>query len=263
MAALPDAQHGCLLWCGRSGRLLWSDCTAATLWSRDSASGHARSWPMPEPLVSFALTGSDDRLLLGLATGLAFFTFSTGRIQRIEAALPPARLSDGRCDRQGRFVFGLSGHGIWRLNLDLGLERLPLEHGATVHGICFSPDGRRMLFADAATGEIRRADYHPCSGEVGAARGFIAADAAPGRPAGAAVDAEGCLWSARRGVGQVLRFAPDGRLERMIDTETARPCALAFGGSNLATLYVAGVGPVPETLFRQAHGLAEPRFLHA
>ena len=291
MEAFLDARCAlgeCVLWCERRGRLLWTDVPAATLWMHEPASGRTRSWPMPEPLGAFALTGSDDRLLLGLASGLAFFSFSSGRIQRIctvEAELPSTRIGAGRCDRQGRFVFGMVNEdddaqatgGFYRLNLDLSLERLPLGPVATASGICFSPDGRRMYFADAATGEIRFADYNPCSAEVGRVRSFVAAGAAPGKSGGATVDAEGYLWSARREAGQVLRFAPDGSIERGIALDAPQPACPAFGGPGLSTLYVStgrqGMGPdarvaapLSGAMFRQVvdlRGLPEPRFLHA
>jgi L-arabinonolactonase len=231
MEVLTDTRHElgeCVLWCERTGRLLWTDIPAATLWAYTPATGRTASWPMPERLCCFALTGSDDRLLLGLASGLAFFTFSSGKVTRIcdvEPGMPSTRLNDGRCDRQGRFVFGMFNQadnpkhalgGFYRLNLDLSLERLPLPNAAIANSICFSPDGRRMYFADSAKKAILYADYNPCSAEVGRVHTFVAADAVPGEPDGATIDADGYLWSTRWGAGIVARFAPDGRLERTV-----------------------------------------------
>ena len=292
MAVLGPARYElgeCVLWCERSRRLLWTDIPAATLWSHSPDTGSTVGWPMPERLCSFALTGSDDRLLLGLASSLALFTFSTGAVKRIaevEADLPATRLNDGRCDRQGRFVFGTfdqSGSpasavgSFYRLNLDLSLERLPLGKVAIANSICFSPDGRRMYFADSMTREIRVCGYNPCSGEIGAPRTFVAADAAPGAPDGACVDADGFLWSARWGAGRVMRFAPDGRLDRVLELDAAQPSCPAFGGPGLSTLYVTSAhlgmtageraaAPAAGAVFVQpldVRGLPEPRFLHA
>jgi len=291
MEVLTDAGHElgeCVLWCERTGRLLWTDIPAATLWSHTPSTGRLASWPMPERLCCFALTGSDDRLLLGLASGLAFFTFSTGKVTRIrdvEADTPSTRLNDGRCDRQGRFVFGMFNQdenpkpavgGFYRLNLDLSLELLPLPRAAIANSICFSPDGRRMYFADSQENAILYADYHPCSAEVGRVHTFVAAGAAPGEPDGATVDAEGYLWSTRWGAGQVMRFAPDGRLDRVLSLAAPQPSCPAFGGPDLSTLYVttAHVGmtgqdrasaPLSGAVFAQSldvRGLPEARFLH-
>ena len=292
MEVLTDTRHElgeCVLWCERTGRLLWTDIPAATLWTYTPATGRTASWPMPERLCCFALTGSDDRLLLGLASGLALFTFSSGKVTRIcdvEPGMPSTRLNDGRCDRQGRFVFGMFNEadqpkhalgGFYRLNLDLSLERLPLPNAAIANSICFSPDGRRMYFADSAQKAILYADYNPCSAEVGRVHTFVAADAVPGEPDGSTIDADGYLWSTRWGAGIVARFAPDGRLERTVPLAAPQPSCPAFGGPDLATLFVtsAHVGmsdseraaaPSSGALFAQAldvRGLPESRFLHA
>jgi len=291
MDAFLDGRHElgeCVLWCERSGRLLWTDIPAARLWAWSPASDEVRSWPMPERLCCFALTGSDDRLLIGLASGLAFFTFSTGAIKRIcevEADIPSTRLNDGRCDRQGRFVFGMFNQddpkpalgGFYRLNLDLSLERLPIGTAAIANSICFSPDGRRMYFADSAEGALRYAPYNPCSGEVGEPRLFVAAGVAPGEPDGSCIDAEGYLWSTRWGAGQVIRFAPDGSIDRVVTLDAPQPSCPAFGGPDLSTLFVTtahqgmtssdrAAAPLSGALFRQqidVRGLPEARFLSA
>ena len=291
MLPFIEAEHElgeCVLWCERTKRLLWTDIPAATLWSHSPSTGRSTSWKMPERLCSFALTGSDDRLLLGLASGLAFFSFSTGKVTRIcevEADIPSTRLNDGRCDRQGRFVFGMFNQdehpklalgGFYRLNLDLTLERLPVGKAAIANSICFSPDGRRMYFADSATREIRFADYNPCSGEVGATHVFVPADAAPGEPDGSCIDADGYLWTTRWGAGKVMRFAPDGRLDRTLELAAPQPSCPAFGGPDLSTLYVTSAhlgmtandragAPLSGALFSQSldvRGLPENRFLH-
>ncbi|MFP3759147.1 SMP-30/gluconolactonase/LRE family protein, partial [Cupriavidus sp. SIMBA_020] len=74
----------------------------------DAADGSHRVWPMPERLACFALCEDPDTLLIGLASRLAFFDLRTGEITPIVDVEPdlPTRLNDGRCDRQGRFVFG-------------------------------------------------------------------------------------------------------------------------------------------------------------
>ena len=109
---LVDGHHELgegVLWCDRSQTVFWTDIHASRLWNHDPASGATRSWSMPERLCCFAFTADARRLLIGLASRLAFFDLDTGSISpicRIEDDLPTTRLNDGRCDRQGRFVFG-------------------------------------------------------------------------------------------------------------------------------------------------------------
>ena len=280
--AARAAPAGYALWCERSGRLLWADAATAQLRAWAPATGRQHSWRLPDSLNCFALTASVERLLLGLSSRLAIFDLATGALIPIGAVAPGQpgiRITDGRCDRQGRFVFGTGADGpqappgaFYRLNHDLSLERLPLGEAGLATGICFSPDGRTMFYADVALGAIRRCGYHPCSGEIGSARPFVEAGAVAGEPGGAVVDADGCLWSARRGAGQLVRFTPGGMVERVLDLG-AQPGWLAFGGPALDTLYVttAGAqacagqgGAAPAGILAYApgmSGLAEQRFL--
>lgn len=291
MQVFLDNRHElgeCVLWCERTERLLWTDIPACRLWSYSPSTGRSMHWPMPERLCSFALTHDDDRLLLGLASGLAFFRFSTGAVERIvdvEPDIPATRLNDGRCDRQGRFVFGMFNQeaapkrplgGFYRLNTDLSLERLPIGSAAIANSICFSPDGRRMYYADSSTRAIYCCDYEP-GGRIGAAQVFVDADAAPGEPDGSCIDAEGYLWSTRWGAGKIMRFAPDGRLERVLALDAPQPSCPVFGGAGLSTLYATSAfldmdagerasAPLSGALFQRAldvRGLPESRFLGA
>jgi L-arabinonolactonase len=253
MQLVVDGRHTLgegLVWNGRSGRLLWTDIEASVLWAHDPAAGTLERWPLPERLCSIALTHSDARLLLALESGLAFFDLPSGELTRIcdvEAHLPSTRLNDGRCDRQGRFVFGVFNQdddpkrpigGFYRLNHDLSLERLPLGGVAIANSICFSLDGRTMYYCDSATREIRCCDYAPGSGAIANPRVFAHADAAPGDPDGSTIDADGYLWNARWGAGQVVRFAPDGSVDRVLELPALQPTCPAFGGPGLDTLYV-------------------------
>ena len=243
-----------ILWNERRGRLFWTDIEASELWSCDADGGALRRWPLPERLCSMALTARDERLLLGLASGLALFDLGDGRLERlhlVEADLPGTRINDGRVDRQGRFVFGMFNQaedpkhpvgGFYRLNRDFSLERLALGGAAIANSICFSPDGATMYYADSATGEIRCCDYAPGAssgaGAVSNPRQFAAADAAPGGPDGSTVDAEGYLWNTRWGAGLVVRFAPNGSIERTLALAAPQPTCPAFGGPGLDVLYL-------------------------
>ncbi len=270
-----------VLWCDRTRRVLWTDILGATLYAHDPASGDTSRWPMPEPLASFALTDNADRLLLGLASQLAFFELSTGSVipvGTVEAGLT-TRLNDGRCDRQGRFVFGTFNTveprerigSFYRLGRDLTLERLPLAYCAIANSICFSPDGATMYYCNSPDRAIRCCDYDPVSGAISNDRVFVTLDGDAGEPDGACIDADGYLWSAQWGAARVVRYAPDGQVERVIESPALQPSCVAIGGSDLNVLYVtsARVGMSEPAvhdggLFRKTlagvRGLPESRF---
>ena len=271
----------CVLWCERSERVLWTDILGATLYAHHPASGKTSTWAMPEPLASFALTGSGDRLLLGLASQLAFFDFSTGAVTPIcavEAGLT-TRLNDGRCDRQGRFVFGTFNTveprerigSFYRLGADLQLERLPLPSCAIANSICFSPDGATMYYCNSPDRAIRCCDYDPASGAISNDRVFAELDGTAGEPDGSCIDADGHLWNAQWGASKVVRYAPDGTVERVVESPALQPSCVAIGGPDMDTLYVTSArvgmsepavhdGALFQKQLSDVRGLPESRF---
>jgi L-arabinonolactonase len=154
----------------------------------------------------------------------------------------PTRLNDGRCDRQGRFVFGTKHDvakaekvgGFYRLNGDLSLERLPLGDAAIPNSIAFSPDGSRMYFCDSPTRQIRVCDYDSFDNQ----RVFVELTDASGEPDGSTIDRDGGLWNAQWGGRRVVRYGADGRETERIAVPTTQPSCVAFGGPQLGTLYI-------------------------
>lgn len=279
------AQLGeCILWCERAQALYWTDIEACALHRWHPATHESQAWKMPERLGSFALCDAPDRLLLGLASGIALFDLGTGEIGDVipvEADQPTTRINDGRCDRQGRFVFGTfnqarGGDAIchfYRVNADLAIERLPLPSVRVANGIAFTPDGTRMYFADSPTREILCADYG-ADGSIHAWRPFVQFAEGDGYPDGATVDADGGLWSTHWDGGCITRHAPDGTEIGRIMLPVTRPTCPAFGAADFSQLFLstARVGLNDDRLAQQpaaggvlrirvdCHGLPEPRF---
>jgi len=261
-ALLVDSQ--CALgegatWDARSGLFYWTDIEGARLWRYDPRNSSSTFWAMPERLSTFALCADSRYLLLGLASRLAFFDLTTGGIEPIvdvEADLN-TRVNDGRCDRQGRFVFGTKDEaspvkpigGFYRLNHDLSLERLALPSVAISNSIAFSPDGATMYFCDSPSLEIRACDYN-ADGSVSNERLFVRLTDSTGEPDGSTIDSEGGLWNAQWGGKRVVRYDANGVETERVDVPTAQPSCAALGGAQLDTLYVtsARVGLDARTL---------------
>ncbi|CAN5472677.1 SMP-30/gluconolactonase/LRE family protein [soil metagenome] len=253
----------CVLWCDRMRCVWWTDIASSMLWRHQPDSGVTRSWPMPERVGSFALTENEERLLLGLASGLAWFDLPSGRVRhicKVEAELPSTRLNDGRCDRQGRFVFGTCDEArpkskigsFYRLNTDLSLEKLPLPTAAIPNSICFSRRGDRLFYCDSTVQSILACDYDPMSGEVGAPRLFADLAAEPGVPDGSAIDAEDFLWNAQWGGSRLVRYAPDGKVDRILSVPALQPSCVAFGGANLDELFISSAREdIPQEALRR------------
>ena len=237
----------CVLWCDRRATLYWTDIEGATLGSWRQADGATRQWPLAERLGSFALCRDPGRLLLGLASGVALFDLDRGAmsdIVAVEAEQPTTRINDGRCDAQGRFVFGTYnpaeaaiGH-FYRVTADLKVERLPLPAVGVANSIAFSPDGSRLYFADSPSREIWCAEYH-ADGRIGPPRLFVRLGADDGFPDGSTVDAEGGLWNAQWDGGCVVRYDRSGVETDRVAIPTARPTCPAFGGADFERLFVS------------------------
>jgi L-arabinonolactonase len=271
-------------WCARSGRLYWTDIEGACLSRYDPRDGSHRTWEMPERLGCFALCEDENTLLLGLASRLAFFNLETGELEPIVDVEPglETRVNDGRCDRQGRFVFGTMHEGtprqamggFYRLNHDLTLERLPLPGPMIANSIAFSPEGATMYYCDSPTREIHACDYG-ADGTIANMRVFVTLTDETGVPDGSTVDAEGGLWNAQWGGERVVRYGADGVETGRVKIPTAQPSCVTLGGARLDTLYAtsARVELDEAALTRDPHaggvfagpidrkGVAEPLFL--
>ena len=97
----------------------------------------------------------------------------------------------------------------------------------------------------------------------------------PGLPDGSVIDADGCLWNAQWNGSRIVRYRPDGTIDRVVEMPCRNPTSLSFGGRELDALYIttsrltltdeearlqalagtllvmhAGVKGLPETRFR-------------
>jgi L-arabinonolactonase len=272
------------LWSVREQCLYRVDIRAPALHRLDPVTGSQQSWPMPEPIGSAAL-GGDGRVLVALASGLSRFDPDGGALQPlvpIEAEIATSRLNDGRCDRQGRFWVGSmdrstpAGRGaLYRYDPDGALHRM-LENIEVPNSLAFSPDGGTMYFADSPTREVQAFALSAATGELTHRRVFARCEP-PGVPDGAVTDEAGCLWVAQFDGGRLVRFRPDGAVDRVIPMPVDRPTACCFGGADLGTLFVtsARINLDAEALRRQelagsvfalrpgVRGLPEPLFAGA
>jgi sugar lactone lactonase YvrE len=114
----------------------------------------------------------------------------------------------------------------------------------TGNGLGFSPDGRVMYLSDShpTVQQIWAYDL-TADGQPVNQRLFVDMTAHPGRPDGAAVDADGGYWICGNDAGLVHRFTPDGRLDRSLAVPAAKPAMCAFGGPGLDRLYVTTIAP--------------------
>ncbi len=233
------------IWSDGEQRLYWTDIESRMLWTLDPGSGQASSRSMRGTVCSLTLRKKGG-LLIAFEKDLSFYDPGTGaekRIAEVETDVSSTRLNDGRCDRQGRFVVGgfdPAEKGLsaaYRLDHDLSLHRL-FGGLSSANSTCFSLDGRTMYYCDSPQAVIWAFDYDPETGNPGARRVFCDFRDQPGVPDGSVIDSEGCLWNAQWNGSRVVRYGPDGSIDRVIEVPCQNPTSVAFGGRALDTLYI-------------------------
>jgi sugar lactone lactonase YvrE len=234
------------VWLTREQALYWVDIRRKLIRRYQPGTCASDQWALGETVGSVALRMSGG-VILSLTSGIATFS-PEGGIRRQapspEADQPDQRFNDGRCDRHGRFWVGTMSDAervptgsLYRIEPDWSAHRT--LSGITIpNSLCWSPDGRRMYFADTFKAAILCFDYDPEGAAMRNQRVFASMDDRKGRPDGSTVDAEGFLWNAEFGGWCVRRYAPDGRLDRTIELPTQCPTSCSFGGPDLSTLYV-------------------------
>ena len=236
-----------VIWDDHANLVRWTDIATSRLHAYDPSTGAVSEAALPARLCCFALTHVPGVLLLALEKQLARYDTRDGTLhvlEDIEPDLTGMRANDGRCDRGGNFIFGtLNERGpektasFWRYTHDGKLGRLALPKAAITNSICFSPDGETMYFTDSPTGQIMACDYDAATGEVDRIRVF--AELAKGlEPDGSTVDADGFLWNTQWGGSCVVRYAPDGKVDAVIDLPAKQPSCVSFAGPDLELMVV-------------------------
>jgi L-arabinonolactonase len=270
------------LWDVEEQRLYWIDSYGPAIFSCDAAGNNRRSWKVPQPIGSMALRESGGAVL-ALRDGFYSFDFTTGECRLISNTHPGEirpRMNDGKVDRQGRFIAGsmdfeeCDGVGaLFRLDADHKVEKLD-QNIICSNGPCFSLDGRILYFADTGRRVIYAYDYDIATGRISSRRVFANFDKLRGLPDGATVDAEGYVWSVEVYSGRLIRFDPNGVIDRIVGLPVQSTTSLTFGGPDLDIAYVTSmVRPFNGEYHKEreagcvfaihglgVRGVAEPRF---
>ncbi len=241
------------VWWAAQNAWLWVDITARRIWRMDAATGALRSWSTAEMVACLALSRQDG-VIAGMESGLFHLALGDVDTPVAERLAAPAeltagmRFNDGRCDRQGRFWSGtmcLDGRSDGRLYryADGALTAPVVSNLVVQNGLAFAPDGRTMYLSDSHVSRqlVWAFDYDVASGMPSRQRVFIDMNQHAGRPDGAAVDVDGCYWICGNDAGCVLRFTPEGKLDRTLKVPMAKPSMCTFGGAGMDTLMVTSI----------------------
>jgi sugar lactone lactonase YvrE len=267
------------VWRAQESALYWVDIPACKIIRLQLESAERSEWVLPEKVACIAF---DQRgtVLAGMETGLFAVTLpASGKsretpmhasVHRLAAPVFVAagmRFNDGRCDRQGNFWAGTMVQdmalaqpvgALYRFDMQGNLSAPVIDGLITQNGLAWSPDGCTMYLSDSHPSRrlIWAFDYDGEAGEPRARRVFADLHHYVGRPDGAAMDAEGCYWICANDAGRLLRFTPDGRLDRSIELPAVKPSMCAFGGPMLDTLFITSIRPVESASEHDGHVFA-------
>jgi L-arabinonolactonase len=249
------------LWSFTEGRLYWVDIEKSLLEWLSPGTGEAGVWQLP-CRASAVVQRASGGLLLATERGFALFDGVTGAMEIVKHPEPDRhrnRTNDGHCDQQGGFWVGTmddtqqqrSG-ALYRLAPDWTCQRM-LDGLGIPNTVLCTPAGDGLYVADSQDQALYLYSLDADSGALGSQRPFADTLGTGCTPDGSALDANGFLWNAQWGGWRLVRYAPDGEINRVVLLPVEQPTSCAFGGEDLSTLYIttARKGLSREALERQ------------
>ena len=235
-----------LRWDPRAQQLLWLDIIAGEVHRFDPGSGRDVSRDVGRHVGAVAPCG-EDGLVAAVRDGFVVLNADGSEevLAMVLAEQPDLRFNDGRADRAGRFwgdtmcysmqpgraaLFRLDPEGCTQVVDGLSLG----------NGLDWSPDDRTFYLVDTMAQLVDAFDFDVASGTLRRRRRFVDIDPALGSPDGLTVDADGGVWLALYGAGQVHRYTPDGRLDSIVSIPAAtQTTSVGFGDPGLDMLFIA------------------------
>lgn len=231
-------------WDAAAGELLWVDILGGVLRRAVEDGDGLRTVAevrLAEPLGAVAPVAGGGWLL---AAGRGFRHLAADGTVTALADTEPAgvRMNDAACDPRGRLWAGSMGEDqapgrgrLLRCDPD-GTVAVVLPAATIANGLGWSPDGGTLYHADSGPGVVTAYPFDAGRGGLGPGREIVRPDG--GVPDGLTVDAEGALWVAVNGAGEVHRYAPDGSHLATVGLPVAQVTSVAIGGASGRRLFV-------------------------
>jgi sugar lactone lactonase YvrE len=259
VAATGDACGEGIVWEQETQSIYWSDINRFLIHRYVVKDRTLRTWFFSEPVTTVMLTSRPGTLALTLGSGLALWQPESERPPDPMFSLPGwpfVRCNDAGVDPAGTLWLGSMRNNV-------GADGSSAEAGGRdgvlyrVHGngtsseqrrdlgisntLLWSPDRSRFYFGDSLENCIWSWDYNlkdqTIRGEKPFFHGFDR-----GLPDGSAIDTDGYIWNCRYDGGCIVRVAPDGTIDRVIEMPVSRPTNCTFAGS---VLYITCAYPEP------------------
>ena len=263
------------IWDPDAGCLYWTDNVGLKFYRYDWKSGTHRIVKQELEINGCALNASGGFAIVN-NRGIWLWDGRDG-VWLIAAEVDgsPCRMNDCIADPEGRLLAGsvfyeTSGKyplgKLIRVDVD-GTAHIVDEGFHISNGLSWSAGGKLLYFADSAARCIYAYDYDRDSGNLRNRRVLVKVPAEEGLPDGLAVDAEGFIWSAQWYGSCVVRYDPDGAVERRVPVPAKQTSSLAFGGPDFTDIFITSAGlsepmPVMPPHYDPASGYFGGRLYH-
>lgn len=211
----------------------------------DPDTGEEKVWGVGER-VGTVVPREAGGLVIAGDSGFHFLDTDSGQTTPIgdpEPSKPDNRFNDGKCSPDGRFFAGTislvkkTGDArLYRLDHDESIREVfgPVTNS---NGIVWSASGEVCYYIDTPRKEVLAFDY--ADGQLTNMRSVIDTSEIDSSPDGMTIDSEGNLWIAFCHGACVVRYSPEtGEMLKKVDLPCLETTACAFGGPELADLYV-------------------------
>jgi sugar lactone lactonase YvrE len=243
------------VWHAAQGALYWTDINRFLVHRFTPSDSCVRTWFFEEPVTALSLTDRPE--VLAVVLGSCVLLWEPAKDLRYTPLFhldewPKVRLNDARADPRGALWMGSMRNNVnadgsageaggqdgalFRLDPDGSVKTWRKDIGIS-NTLAWSPDRRRFYTGDTLANTVWLYDYDPATGEIMNERPFLLGFAR-GLPDGSAVDSEGYLWNCRFFGGCIVRVAPDGTINCVVEMPVKNITTCAFGGADLKTLYV-------------------------
>lgn len=237
------------LWSDREQAVFWVDILGRRINRLALGDGTVTGWDVPDTTGWIIERQGHPGFIAGTAAGFAELVLEPGGVAALrmihdpEPDLPANRMNDAKADAAGRIWAGtmpFSCEGatgaFYRLDPDRRCTRVDAPY-TIANGPAIAPDGASLFHTDTALGTIFRFEVRD-DGSLGPRVPHIVFPEAWGGPDGMTLDADGCLWVAHWGTGQVSRFDPAGARMRSIALPASQITCMTFAGDALDRMFV-------------------------
>lgn len=260
------------MWHDEGQSVYWTDINRFLIHRFDPANESVKSWLFDEPVTAVLLTDRDSTFAVVLGSRIIFWEPSSDSRRDQGFRLPgwPAvRLNDAGVDPRGSLWAGSMQNNVnadgsegpidqtsgvlYRIDPNGGVGEFQ-DHIQISNTFVWSPDKKRFYFGDTLTNTICVYDYDERTGSIGKPNPYFFGFAR-GLPDGSAIDEEGYVWNCRWDGSCVVRVAPNGQVDRVIEMPTRNITNCTFGGKDLNILYVTTAASLTDVGDRLAGSL--------